>query len=407
MPHAFENQCQSSGADADAVLLPGSLWRLAVLFVAHALGTATITLVVALAPSIEQALGVGHAGFGVIVSSYYGAVLVLALPAGWLVDRFGVQAMLFAANALLALGMWLFADTNALPGAVVGLMLCGAGYALINPASARGVLMWFPMRRRATAMSVKQTGVPAGGIVMAMLAASSGADFRELAVLVALATVVAGLAYVPLHAGPAFASTPARWSGLRALLRLRRLALFNIGLCAFAAAQAAFFAYLVLYARDALAQPARIAGVCLAVAHAASAIGRIGWGILSDRLRNGRIVCLIAIGIAAAIGVVLLLTMPVHGDTLVLTLVATLLGVTLGGFAGLNQTAAAEAVDAHQAGVSIGYNMLLISLGTVLGPSLFGMGVEWIGYPAAWATMAMLLLMGSALLRASVVSVHR
>ena len=407
MPQAFENRCQSSGANADAVLHPGSIWRLAVLFVAHALGTATITLVVALAPSIEQALGVGHAGFGIIVSSYYGAVLVLALPAGWLVDRFGVQAMLFAANALLALGMWLFAEADALPGAAVGLMLCGAGYALINPASARGVLMWFPMRRRATAMSVKQTGVPAGGIVMAMLAASSGADFRGLAFLVALVTVVAGLAYVPLHAGPASASTPARWSGLRALLRLRRLALFNIGLCAFAAAQAAFFAYLVLYARDALSQPARVAGVCLAVAHATSAIGRIGWGVLSDRLRNGRIVCLIAIGIAAAIGVVLLLTMPVHGDTSLLTLVAALLGLTLGGFAGLNQTAAAEAVDPNQAGASIGYNMLLISLGTVLGPSLFGMGVEWIGYPAAWAAMAMLLLMGAALLRASAVAVHR
>ncbi len=100
---------------ADSVVVRGRIWRLALLFVAHALGTATITLVVALAPSIEEALGVGHAGFGVIVSSYYGAVLVLALPAGWLVDRFGVQAMLFAANALLALGMWLFATAAGSP----------------------------------------------------------------------------------------------------------------------------------------------------------------------------------------------------------------------------------------------------------------------------------------------------
>ena len=237
----------SSGANVDAVLLPGSIWRLAVLFVAHALGTATITLVVALAPSIEQALGVGHAGFGVIVSSYYGAVLVLALPAGWLVDRFGVQAMLFAANALLALGMWLFAEADALPGAAVGLMLCGAGYALINPASARGVLTWFPMRRRATAMSVKQTGVPAGGIVMAMLAARRG-RLSRVGRPGRAGHPRRGLAYVPLRNCAAATSTLTRWSGLRALLRLRRLALFNIGLCAFAAAQAAFFAYLVLYA---------------------------------------------------------------------------------------------------------------------------------------------------------------
>ena len=408
MPEATENTCAATGAVADSVVVPGTLWRLALFFIAHALGTATITLVVALAPSIEDALGVGHAGFGAIVSSYYGAVLVLALPAGWLVDRFGLRATLIAANALLALGMWVFATAAGLPGAATGLMLCGAGYALINPATARGVLMWFPMARRATAMSVKQTGVPAGGIVMAMIAGSSAADFRELALIVALVTVVVGIACSGLRAGLQPASARARFSDLHALLRLPRLALFNIGLCLYAAAQAAFFAYLVLFARDALSLPARVAAACLAIAHAASAIGRIGWGVLSDRLlRNGRIVCLIAIGLAAAIGGVLLVTMPAHGDTLAFALAAALLGVTLGGFAGLNQTAAVEAVAAHQAGASIGYNMLLISLGTVLGPALFGIGVEWIGYPAAWTSMAALLLIGAALLRASVVAVPR
>ena len=43
--------------------------RVALLFVAHATGTANITLVIALSPSIEASLALGNAGFGFIISA--------------------------------------------------------------------------------------------------------------------------------------------------------------------------------------------------------------------------------------------------------------------------------------------------------------------------------------------------
>ena len=384
-----------------------SIGRVALLFVAHAVGTANITLVVALSPSIEESLGLGHAGFGLMISAYYGAMLVLALPAGWLVDRFGLRTMLVIAHVLLASGLLMLARARGLPTGALGLVLCGGGYALINPATARAVLMWFPRSARATAMGVKQTGVPAGGVIAALIAAAGYADWRALATGMAVVTVIAGAGYLALRSAPQPALSAVRFGDILTLLRLPRLALFNVASALYAAGQATFFAYLVLFARDAMDAPLPLASLCLAIAYVASAAGRVCWGVISDRLAgNGRIVCLVAIGLLATIGVVLLLGLPALG-TATLVATAALIGFTLGGYAGLIQAAAVEAVEPHRAGAAIGYNMLLICFGLVLGPAAFGIGVEWIGYTAAWTTMAVLLVVGAALFRASAAEVQR
>jgi predicted MFS family arabinose efflux permease len=383
-------------ASALAIGHPG---RLALLFLAHALGTASITLVVATAPAIEAALDIGHAQFGVLVSCFYGATFVLALPAGWLVDRFGLRAMLMLAHALLATGLWIFAWAHTAFAAGVGLVVCGIGYALVNPATARGVLMWFPRATRATAMSVKQTGVPGGGALAALLVAWGAGDWRVLAAALAIVSLLACLPFSTLPpAAQERSAATASWRDIRALLGVRHLLLFNVATCLYAMAQAAFFAYVVLYARDALTAPIAVTSVCLALAHIASAMGRVGWGVLSDRfIRHGRAAGLIVIGVLAAGGVLLLSSLPATGAVVVLAIAVVLVGATLGGYAGLIQAAAVEAVDAHTAGAAIGYNMLLVSLGTFLGPAAFGAGVQEIGYAATWTVVAAVLALGAAL----------
>ena len=392
-------------AESDPVVR--TIARIAPLFVAHAIGTANITLVVALSPSIEESLGLGHAGFGLMVSAYYGATLALALPAGWLTDRFGLRAMLISASFLLAIGLLALASAGGLMMGALGLAICGCGYALINPATARGVLMWFPRSTRATAMGVKQTGVPAGGVIAALIAATGQGDWRALATGMAVVTIIAGAGYLTLRVAPQPAASAVRVSDIRVLLRQPRLALFNLGACLYAAGQAAFFAYFVLFARDVMAAPLALASVCLAIAHVASAIGRVCWGVLSDRLvRNGRIVCIVAAGLAATIGVMLLLSVPTFG-TAALVATAALIGFTLGGYAGLIQAAVVEAVEPQHAGAAMGYSMLLLSFGQVLGPAAFGIGVEWTGYAATWTAMAVLLILGAGLFHSSARVVRR
>ena len=51
--------------------------------------------------------------------------------------------------------------------------------------------------------------------------------------------------------------------------------------------------------------------------------------------------------------------------------------------------------------------MLLLSLGTMLGPAAFGAGVEWMGYGATWSAMAVLLFVGAGLFQASTAVARR
>ncbi|MSP89215.1 MAG: MFS transporter [Alphaproteobacteria bacterium] len=378
--------------------------RLGLLFLAHAAGTASIALVLAKAPAVEESLGLSHAEFGMMVSAYFGANFACALPAGWMVDRYGIRAMLLTAHLLLAVGLAVFAQAQGLPTAIFGLALCGSGYALINPSTARGVLTWFPPQGRATAMGVKQTGVPAGGAIVALFAAAGGMEWHEMAIAIAAMTLLIGMSFLTLQSARSSVSqmVPTRFGAIRTLLWQPQLVLFNGAACLYSAGQAVFFAYLVLYARDVLDGSAAQASLCLAVAYVASAGGRIGWGIVSDVLApHGRTVSLTLCGAIGVVGLTILLLLPAFGGLALLTGVSALLGMTLGGYAGLTQTAAAEAVEPHRAGASIGYNMLLTSAGNMLGPVTFGVGVEQLGYGPAWGMLAVTLALGAALFYAS------
>mgnify|MGYP001213901258 CR=1 FL=1 len=48
------------------------------------------------------------------------------------------------------------------------MVFMGLGYSLTNPSTARGVLVWFPVKRRGLAMGLKQVGVPLGGVLAAV-----------------------------------------------------------------------------------------------------------------------------------------------------------------------------------------------------------------------------------------------
>jgi len=76
---------------------------------------------------------------------------------------------------------------------------------------------------------------------------------------------------------------------------------------------------------------------------------------------------------------------------------ALLIGLTVGGFASLAQTLAVESVDHTLAGAAIGYNMLLVTGGLMVGPALFALVLTRGGYGASWNVVALVLLAGTAL----------
>ncbi|WP_203071171.1 MFS transporter [Falsiroseomonas ponticola] len=352
--------------------------RLFLLFAAHCVGTINIMGVMAFAPAIQRDLGLDTATFGLLVAAYYGAQPVVALPGGWLVDRIGVKAALALSMAGVSISAGLFA-TSAGGGMAAGLLiLAGIAYSLVNPATSVGVVTWFPPDWRSTMMSVKQAGVPAGGLIAAIIAGLAGPDaWRVSAGAVAVAaalTAVLALA-TPGGGAPSLARGP-MLAGLLTVLRNR--ALMRVCLTTFLlnTAQGAFYAYLVLYLVGPVGLSPAVAALIFGATHIVSAIARILWGLLADRVWGGdgpRVLRLIAFAAGLGfLGLGLGSGLGAPWGQAAAGAAALALGMTIAGFAGVAQGAAATAAPRAQIGAAMGVFMVLTPLGSVVGPSLFG-----------------------------------
>lgn len=383
------------GSAAGEITRRARFGRLTALFAAHAMGTANITLVLSLAPVLQSQLVISPTVFGWAVACYYAAQTVWALPAGWMVDRFGIRRVLMIAHILLALGMASIALAQELIALVVGTVLCGFGYALVNPATARGVLAWFDARHRATAMGVKQTGVPIGAVILAALVALFAEEWRALALALAAAMVASMVAFTGLPARGDTAPSATMLRDLRQVLGHRGLNAINAATCLYTAPLGAMLAYFVTYAYQAAQVSAGTASLLLALLQSQSAVGRIAWGVLGDRLPgNGRVTGLLICGL---LGGACLAVLGFSSTLTALVALAVLLGLTVGGFASLAQTVAVESVEPRLAGAAMGYNMLLTTGGMMIGPAIFGAVLAWGGYRWAWSVTASSLLLGAVL----------
>src|SRR5256885_1129828 len=84
------------------------------------------------------------------------------------------------------------------------MVAAGVGYGTLNPASTTAAMSWFPPRRRATVVGLKQVGLPFGGMlgaaIVPMLALRLG--WRRAVVVAALLIVVCAAACALIYRDP-------------------------------------------------------------------------------------------------------------------------------------------------------------------------------------------------------------
>ena len=284
------------------------------------------------------------------------------------------------------------------------MLIAGWGYSIINPATAKGVFEAFPAKRRATAMGIKQTGVPIGGV----LAAAAGSlvtitTWQTVTMGVAAVTVLGALACLPIVERRTAQARPGQaeqFAGFGEILRDWNFGRFVGANFLYNFGQYNFFAYLTLFMRESANLSQELAGLCYGVAQVTSVAARLGWGAVSDFLFTGRRKGLtIALGIAA---VLLLAAMTLVGPRYGLAAglgLSAILGITIASYAPLMQTMAVEAVPARLTGSAIGYNMVGTSLGAIVAPPLFGYVIDvTASFGNGWAMTAIVVAFGVALL---------
>lgn len=155
-------------------------------------------------------LVLGLMGLGIALSE---------LPWGLLTDRWGDRPVLLTglgstSLALVAMALWAAPNAQHVPGLGwlgAGLLMVGLLGGSVNGASGRAVMTWFDASERGLAMSIRQTAVPLGGgigaLVLPFVALHFGfaALYSLLAVLCALGAV---MSWAWVHEPPVPAAAP-------------------------------------------------------------------------------------------------------------------------------------------------------------------------------------------------------
>jgi MFS family permease len=348
-----------------------------------------------IAPLIREGLALSVTQAGSFLSAYYIGPVLMSLPAGWLADRYGVRGAMILGQALIAIGLGAVAVAPSFSFIVAILILAGAGYGVLNPTTTKAGMAWFPPRQRATVVGLKQVGLPFGGALGALVMPPLALAFSWRAAVGFAAAVVGALAILtwalyrdlpePEAPGPA-PVRPRFW----AVMANRDLWLVGVSTLIFAGVQTVFLAFLVLYLRDVVQIALVVAAKYLVMAQVSGAIGRIGFGLLSDRIFGGRRRIVLAIAGLGSIACALALsaTAPGTGPWLLTTL-AVGIGFFGVGWNGVQHTLMAELAGPRAAGTAVGLGLAISSLGVAVCPPVFGLVVEHVGgFGAAWVALA-------------------
>lgn len=377
---------------------PGPWTVLAVTLAIQALVSMAVLAVPAMAPAMAQWLAVSPTLIGAYVALVYIGAMVASLSGGPLVMRYGAIRVSQVGLIGCAIGLALMALVPWVPATALAAVLVGAGYGPITPASSHLLAKTTPAHRVSLVFSVKQTGVPLGGVMAgAMVPALLLFGGPEAALLaVAAANLVCVFAAQPLRAALDADREPGRPLGLTSLAAPLRLVASQPALArltgfsfVFSAVQMCLASYLVTHLNATLGYSLVAAGAVLAVAQAGGIVGRIAWGYIADRWLAPRRMLAVLAGLMA---LSCLGTAALKAGVPVPLLLALMIafGASATGWNGVYLAEVARLAPPGMASAATGGALAVTFLGVVLGPLLFaGLAGLFGSYRAGYLALAL------------------
>jgi sugar phosphate permease len=340
-----------------------------------------------LAPTLREQYDLSLSEVGVALSSFWIGPILTLLAWGLLADRIGERIVL--ATGLAGCGAFVVAAGWAGSFATLVLLLMVAGaLGSVNAASGRAVINWFSAEQRGFALGVRQTAIPIGGAVAALVlpvvngAGGLEASFAFLGGLCILTAAVAGV-FVRDSGGSATAleTEDVEWT-----LRDRRIWILSTGSGLYLFAQISLTSFLVLFLHDEHGLSDGAAAAALAVLQVAAIASRISAGRISDAMR-ARIRPLRWIGLASCAGV-LLTALVADAPTALVVPVMVVAGAISMAWNGLSVTAAAELAGVSRSGAAIGFQQTTLAVAGVIIPIWFAYVVDAASWPTGFALAA-------------------
>jgi MFS family permease len=319
---------------------------------------------------------------------------------GMLVAAVGTAMMAIPVATVLALGSFLI----------------GFGYAPSTPAGSDVLQRFAPKRHRALIFSIKQAGVPLGGVLAAVILPPLVLIDWRLAILVGAALpVLVTLAIQPLRRRidrdrertqdlslSTFLAPENLLMPLHALRMSPRLPPLIFASACLAAAQGSVFAYLVTFLVARQNMDLTAAGAIFAILQVSGIVGRILLGGLADRL--GSAVGMLCVAtLASAVTTAALAVVAPDWPWWSLALIAAIAGITVSSWNGLMLAEVAAAVPLARVAEATSGTTLLVFLGYIVGPVGFALILDaTASYRAAFLAISLLTVAGAAALIAAV-----
>ena len=363
----------------------GFAFVLVSMLAAQALGTVATIVLPALAPEASASLGISSALIGYQISILAAAMLVSLLLGANLSMRWGacrvtqVGLALCAAGCLIATGphaAFFFASAIAF----------GLGYGLLSPPASHLLMRYTPAHRRNVLFSIKQTGVPIGGIGASLMAPAVATLFGWRWALVVTAAMLAGLIAV-------LQTRRARWDddrtpdvpivanpleGIAWIWRQRTLRNLAIAGAFLVIPQIGLTTFTVVLFVEEAGYSLIAAGLVLTASQVGSAAGRVFWGWMADLTRSCYTTLAIVCGVMIAAALTCVLVTPAW-PLPVACLLFFVFGSTASGWNGAFMAEVARLVPAKLVSRTTAGALFYVNIGKMIGPLIVANAYAWSG----------------------------
>jgi len=175
---------QSAAVQKESIKTPSYAW--VVLFATYMASLAAPLNLFKVPPmltTLEPIFNLSQTDQGYLMSVFSIMGFVLAIPAGFILKRFGIKMTILCAVAALAVGAGVGAISETLGLLFLGRFIEGAGMGLIMVSAPLAISLWFPADKRGLPMGLWASCVGVGNTVMFILApklaAPSQADLSQ------------------------------------------------------------------------------------------------------------------------------------------------------------------------------------------------------------------------------------
>lgn len=334
-----------------------------------------------MAPVLSTTLNVPATYIGFYIAVAYLSAMVSSLSAGAMLTIIGPIRLSALCIVSSAVGVTLFVLIPSIATLALAGVFIGLGYGPVTPCSSQILIKNTPMHRLSLTFSIKQTGVPLGGVLAAMVMPTlqelvgwrSALGIICLVLFIcALVSFLAPRSWEPKATAAAKSFRDEFIDALRMIFQIPVLRTLAICSFCFSVCQLTLMTYAITFLHSEVGTSLVLAGVFLSVSQAAGVIGRILWGYLADNFFSTWSVLLaLAAGmLMSAIGVFYI---DANASQWWIIFVFAVFGATAIGWNGVYLAEVAKRAPEGKSGSVTGGTLAVTYLGVVLGPPAIGL----------------------------------